>query len=247
VQNTNIATNATDIGTNTTAIGTKVATSTYDSEKAVQNTNIATNATAIGTNATAIAANVLQSAYDTKQGTQDTAIAQNAADVASINSLDSTQTGRLDGHDSLIATKASLTAANVYTGTQTIRDSLAYQERVQALSVSSSVLTYAFGNGPVAKVTPEAAVNFDVQITGCNSTSTTTTNVLTLLVDCSTYECYASTCKVNGTTRSLVFSGGAAAIDIEGASVVQQTIAVVWSGNSAIPYTVMSSVVPFMA
>jgi hypothetical protein len=45
----------------------------------------------------------------------------------------------------------------------------------------------------------------------------------------------------------MIFSGGNAGIDISGATKVQQTIAVIYSGSSGVPVAVMSSVVPFMA
>ena len=79
------------------------------------------------------------------------------------------------------------------------------------------------------------------------SSSTNTTCIITLLIDTSTYEAFGNSCKVNGTTRAIFFSGGASSIDITGASMVQQTLAIVYSGSSGVPLYVMSSVVPYMA
>jgi hypothetical protein len=73
------------------------------------------------------------------------------------------------------------------------------------------------------------------------------TSSVTLIIDTSSSEAYGAKCKVNGTTRSMTFSGGNAAIDITGATKVLQTISVIYSGSSGVPVAVMSSVVPFMA
>ena len=122
-------------------------------------------------------------------------------------------------------------------------------EKVNAVSVFLDVVTTSFATGSVFYVTGlAAATKFEVLMTNMNpASSTTTTSIVTLIIDTSTYEAYGTTCKVNGTTRSIIFSGGAAAIDITDASKVQQTIAVIYSGSSGVPVAVMSSVVPFMA
>ena len=81
-----------------------------------------------------------------------------------------------------------------------------------------------------------------------NSTSSTNiTCIITLLIDTSTYEAFGNSCKINGTTRAIFFNGGASNIDITGASMVQQTLAIVYSGSSGVPIYVMSSVNPYMA
>jgi hypothetical protein len=122
-------------------------------------------------------------------------------------------------------------------------------EKVNAVSVSSDVVTASFANGSVFYVTGlTAATNFEVLMTNMNpASSTTTTSIVTLIIDTSTYEAHGATCKVNGTTRSIIFSGGAGAIDITGATKVAQTLSVIYSGSSGVPVAVMSSVVPFMA
>ena len=68
-------------------------------------------------------------------------------------------------------------------------------------------------------------------LTNINPTSSTnTTCIITLLIDTSTYEAFGNSCKINGTTRAIFFNGGSSKIDITGASMIQQTLSIIFSG-----------------
>jgi hypothetical protein len=149
---------------------------------------------------------------------------------------------------SSIASKASTSGANILTGTTVLRQALNVSEVVQVLTVSSSVLSYNFANGGVCRVVPEAAAAFELALTNVNpSSSTTTTATVTLLIDCQSYESYATTLRINGTLRTLLFPGGVASVDVSGATYIMQTVSICYSGNSSIPVCCISSCTPMLA
>ena len=119
-------------------------------------------------------------------------------------------------------------------------------EKVYGQSVASNTLLINYSNGGVAYVSLSSATNFQIQLTNINpASSVNTTCIVTLLINTSSYLAYGNTCTINGTARTIVFAGGSANISITSATLVQQTIAIVYAGSSTVPVVVMSSVVPF--
>jgi hypothetical protein len=147
---------------------------------------------------------------------------------------------------SAIDLKSNLSGAT-FSGDLVSQSTLNILEKVVPVSISSDTATCSYASGSVFYVTGlAAATNFEALLTNINpASSSSTTCVVTLLIDTSTYEAYANTCKVNGTTRTIIFAGGA--VDITGATQVLQTLSVVFSGSSTVPISVISSVVPFSA
>ena len=207
----------------TTSIGTKLATSTYNTEKATIESNITTNANAISANA-----NRLTTLENSDIQSQIDSIV--AVDVVQQNTLD------------LKANISNQTMDNL-----TSRQTINVAEKILPLTVSSNLLTANYANGAVFFVSNlTAAANWECLVTNVNPTSSTgCSNVITLLIDASVYHTFAATCKINGTTRTLQFAGGIDAVDMTGATTICQTISVVYSGGSGVPIAVLSSVVPF--
>ena len=207
----------------TTSIGTKLATSTYNTDKATIESNITTNANAISAHAgrlTTLENSDIQSQIDTIV----------AVDVVQQNTLD------------LKANISNQTMDNL-----TSRQTINIAEKILPLTVSSNVLTANYANGAVFFVSNlTAAANWECLVTNVNPTSSTgCSNVITLLIDASVYQTFAATCKINGTTRTLQFAGGIDAVDMTGATTICQTISVIYNTDALNPVAVMSSVVPF--
>ena len=138
--------------------------------------------------------------------------------------------------------------ANTFTGDLVSRSTLNILEKVNTVTVASNIATIDFALGGVFYVSPAAATNFDISLNNVNPDASLTTKcIVTLLINTATYNCYGSTCTINGTARTIIFAGGAAAISNTSATLVQQTLSIIYSGSATVPVAVMSSVVPFFA
>jgi len=217
--------NESAITTTTNLIGTKLAITAYDADKAIIDTNITTNADAI-------------TAHGGRLTSLETADTNIQSQIDAIVAVDVVQQNTLD----LKANISNSTVDN-FTSRQTIN----IAEKISPISVSSGTLTANYANGAVFFVSNlTASSNWECLLTNINPTSSTgCSNVITLLINASVYETFASTCKINGTTRTLQFAGGIDAVDTTGATTICQTISVVYSGGSGVPIAVLSSVVPF--
>jgi hypothetical protein len=135
----------------------------------------------------------------------------------------------------------------VFTGDLVSHSTLNILEKVIPVTVSSNIATIDFSLGGVFYVTPGSAA-FDISLNNVNSSaSTATTCIVTLLINTSTYLFYGTTCRINGTVRTIVFAGGAANVSVTSATLIQQTLSIIYSGSATVPVVVMSSVVPFYA
>ena len=256
VQNTNISNNSSAIALNTTAIGSKLSTATYNSDKATQDALIATKTdtnyvdTAIsnlvnGAGSSLDTLNELATALGNDPNFATTITTQIGTKLATATyTANKTATdNRLDAIESVDSQQLNLSGGTI-TGDLVSRQTVNMMEVLNTATVSGSAVSLNYSLGSVFYVTIPSATNFEVQITNCNpASSASTTNTISLIINTGTYEAFANTCKINGLTRALTFSGGA--VDITGASQVLQTISVVYSGSSSVPVAVMSSVVPF--
>lgn len=237
------------ISSNTNGISGRVLQTAYDTKISALDSKNTTQDTSIANNVTSIGTKVSQSDYDTKMSqiqttnnNQDSAITNNANSISAINAVDNLQQQAIDNRLPL--------SGGTVTGNFASQSTLHILEKVIAVAVASNnTVTCNYATGGVFYVTGlTSATNVEVLMQGFNpSSSTTTTSIVTLLIDTSAFEAYGATCKVNGTTRSVIFAGGASSVDIAGATMVQQTFSVIYSGSSGVPVAVMSSVVPFMA
>ena len=256
VQNTNISNNASAIASNTTAIASKLSTATYNSDKATLDALIATKTdtnyvdTAIsnlvnGAGDSLNTLNELATALGNDPNFATTITTQIGTKLATATyTANKTATdNRLDAIESVDSQQLNLSGGTI-TGDFVSRQTVNMMEVLNTATVSGSAVSLNYSLGSVFYVTIPSATNFEVQITNCNpASSASTTNTISLIINTGTYEAFANTCKINGLTRALTFSGGA--VDITGASQVLQTISVVYSGSSSVPVAVMSSVVPF--
>jgi len=149
-----------------------------------------------------------------------------------------------------LTSKTTLSAiqsnANTFSGNLVSQSTLNIMEKVTAVTVSSNIATINYASGGVYYITPAAATNFQIVVTNVNpASSTTTTCIVTLLINTSTYLCYGNTCSINGTSLSIKFAGGSSNVSITSGTLVQQSLSIVYSGSSTVPVVVMSSVVPF--
>ena len=156
----------------------------------------------------------------------------------------------INGLSTSLAALTSLSAvqsnANTFTNSLVSQSTMNIMEKVSMSSVVSNNLLINFSNGGVSYITLSAATNFQIQLTNINpASSVNTTCIVTLLINTSSYLAYGNTCTINGTSRSIVFAGGSANVSITSATLVQQTLAIVYAGSSTVPVVVMSSIVPF--
>ena len=256
VLNTNISNNAISIANNVTAIGTKLNISTYNSDKITIDALVATKTdTAYVDNAISNLVNGAGSSLDTLNelatalgndpNFATTITTQIGSKLAtSIYTANKTATdNRLDAIESVDSQQLNLSGGTI-TGDFVSRQTVNMMEVLNTATVSGSAVSLNYSLGSVFYITLPSATNFEVLITNCNpASSASTTNTISLIINTGTYEAFGNTCKINGLTRALTFSGGA--VDITGASQVLQTISVVYSGSSSVPVAVMSSVVPF--
>ena len=223
--------------TMTNLIGTKVAQNSYDTKQGNQDTSIATNATDIATNATNIAANVTQSSYDSKQSAQDTTIAEKVLQSA-YNTKQSAQDTAIDARLLLVG--------GVLTGDFVSNQTKSMFEKISTSNVSGTTVNINFSNGAVHYITPANGNNFEALVYASNPASSThTTCIFTMIIDCSSYTSFANTCKINNTTRSIIFSNGLSNVVVTGASIIQQSVAIVYTDSNSVPACVLSNVVPY--
>jgi hypothetical protein len=123
-------------------------------------------------------------------------------------------------------------------------------EKVTAVTVSASnILIINFSLGGVFYVTPYSSTNFTIQLTNVNPASSSyTTCIVTLLINTTNYKAHGYNYTINSTTpTAIIFSGGLTNVSITSATLVQQTLAIVYCGSSSTPVAAISSVVSFYA
>jgi len=247
-------------------IGTKVAQSAYDTKQTAQDNSISTieNATSNIDNTsdankpissasqTALNLKANQSSITNVNNTSDANKPISSATQTAIN-LKANQSSITNinntSDDDKPISSASQTALDLkFNNTEgTSNHVISMQEKVLPLNVNNNdILTVNMALQTVAYITPDSADKFETRITNSNpSNSSTTTSIITLIIDTDTYKSYSDKVRVNGTIRSLLFSGGEDSIDITDAKVVQQTIVIIYSGSSTIPKCILSSISPY--
>ncbi len=110
---------------------------------------------------------------------------------------------------------------------------------------SSNVLTYDYTNGSVIFFNGlTSATNFELVLTNVNSNNDTYKSfTVSLIIDTGTYQAFANTCKINGTSRTIYASGGLTNVSIDASSeVVLQQLSIIFSNSGTVPFKVISSV-----
>jgi DNA-binding protein YbaB len=122
-------------------------------------------------------------------------------------------------------------------------------EVISTATISSNAVTCNYASGGVYYLNGlTSSTNFALTLTNCNpANSLNVTNTITLLINCASFQAYANSINVNGEAKSMIYSGGATAISLTGATMVCQTISVVYSGNVLVPIYVISNVAPYFA
>ena len=122
-------------------------------------------------------------------------------------------------------------------------------EVISTATIASNAVTCNYASGGVYYLNGLASsTNFALTLTNCNpANSLNVTNTITLLINCASFQAYANSINVNGEAKSMIYSGGATAISLTGATMVCQTISVVYSGNASVPIYVISNVAPYFA
>ncbi len=126
-------------------------------------------------------------------------------------------------------------------------DMVTVYESIQTASTSAAAVSLDYSLGALSIITLDASSNFTLNVSNINSeSSTTVSNTLTLLIDCTTYLGYCNSINVNGFSGTLLFAGGSAKIDITDATWVLQTISIIYNASGTVPSVILSSVVPFL-
>ncbi len=122
-------------------------------------------------------------------------------------------------------------------------------EVISTATIASNAVTCNYASGGLYYLTGlTSSTNFALTLTNCNpANSLNVSNVITLLINCDSFQAYANSINVNGSAKTMIYSGGATAISLTGATMVCQTISVVYSGNASVPIYVISNVAPYFA
>jgi len=132
------------------------------------------------------------------------------------------------------------------TGEFTSTETMSMYEKLSSSIVNSNTTNINFNHSGVHHINLTDGNNFEALALNCNpSSNTNTCCIFTMIIDCSTYEAFASTCKVNNTSRAIKFAGGIDNIDISGSSFIQQSVAIIYKDSATVPITVMSTVTPY--
>lgn len=111
----------------------------------------------------------------------------------------------------------------------------AIYETVQSsyTSYSSNVLTYDYSNGAILYFPLSSNTNFQISLTNV-PTVQYNTYTFTLILNTATNVAYANTCKINGTTQTLVANGGLANVDVTNVTssgLLMQQFTIIWTGS----------------
>ena len=149
-----------------------------------------------------------------------------------------------------LAAKTTLSAvqsnANTFTGALVSQQTVSLSEFINPVSVSSSIATCNYATSAIHLITPTSG-NFTLALTNVNPNSNTyRTFTVTLLIDATTNKVFANALSVNGTSRTLLYNGGAANIPtLTSASTIVQTISVVYGASTTVPVYCVTSIAPF--
>ena len=119
----------------------------------------------------------------------------------------------------------------------------AISEKITAAPTFGSSMTFNLNQGAIFTVSPTSNMFFTAQITNVPS-DLNRTFVVTLLIDSSTYNSYASAVTINGTSIGLIFPGGPTSIVTSLGGLITQTIAII-NTTSGTPWKVLSTVTSY--
>lgn len=176
--------------------------------------------------------------------------------VPSLNNITSTTLGYLDATSSIqtqLNAKATDTLVVHLAGNETITGYKTFNninkvsktaEQMGNLTITSNAATWDYPTTPaIAYVTPSSATNFTLNITNIPFVFSGSSSVtVTLLINTSTNKAYANAITVNGTSYTMRFCGGSAAINISSAVWVLQTITILILPGTTVVGGVLSSV-----
>lgn len=100
-------------------------------------------------------------------------------------------------------------------------------------SYASNVLTYDYSNGAILYFPLSSNTNFQISLTNVPTTQYKT-YTFTLVLGTATHKAYANTCKINGTTQTLIANGGLANVDISNVTtsgIIMQQFTIIWTGS----------------
>jgi hypothetical protein len=130
------------------------------------------------------------------------------------------------------------------------RDVGTLQERITPVNISTGSISVDYSvNGLIyVSSSPSGGTTFTANITNVNVQTTGNLScVITLLIDNTQVKRYCDTITINGSSYSIIFSGGASSIDVSTSELTQQSIAVIYTSSSTIPTFVISSINNFLA
>ena len=118
------------------------------------------------------------------------------------------------------------------------------QEGITPVSIATGNINVDYSVNGVIYVQPIAtAGTFLTTITNVNPQQTGNKScIITLLIDASGANRYCDAVSVNGSIIPVIFNGGIASVDVSGASLIHQTIAIIYTSSGTVPSFVMSSV-----
>ena len=124
------------------------------------------------------------------------------------------------------------------------------QEKMTAANIDANeiIVDYAATSVIIIPSPSSGTGVFTTNIINMNSGAAINTScIITLLINTATNKKYCNAITVGGTSISLLFSGGGAAIDISTSTFVQQSIAIIYTSDGDTPTYAISSVNPYLA
>ena len=177
-----------------------------------------------------------------------TGVSATMVGLGNVNDTSDTAKPVSTAHQTALNLKLNLSGGTV-TGGFVSQQTTNIMEVISTATISSNAVTCNYASGGVYYLNGlTSSTNFALTLTNCNpANSLNVTNTITLLINCASFQAYANSINVNGEAKSMIYSGGATAISLTGATMVCQTISVVYSGNVLVPIYVISNVAPYFA
>jgi len=124
------------------------------------------------------------------------------------------------------------------------RDVGTIQEGITPVSIATGNINVDYSVNGVIFVQASATVGtFLTTITNVNTQNVGNKScIITLLIDASSANRYCDAVSVNGSILPVIFNGGIASVDVSSATLIQQTIAIIYTSSGTVPSFVMSSV-----
>jgi len=114
-------------------------------------------------------------------------------------------------------------------------------ETITSLTGSSSI-TASYSNSGIFYISSPVSANFTINLTNIPTTSNYCTYSITLLINSATNKTYCNAITVNGTSYTIIYSGGSANISVSSATLINQQIILVYTASTTVPTFILSSV-----